>query len=418
MTQHRFFRFVVLTILGIVFGITGWAAVQQYVHYAPHKHNQVVLPSSQPSPQSSKQLPSPTTTRISVAAVGDLMAHGSQITSGKRDSAGTTIYNFDHFFAEIAPLLSSADLAMGNLETVTAGKEAQFTGYPAFNTPDEYVVACKNAGFDVLTTANNHSFDRAYLGVSRTIRLLDSLGIPHTGTTTSLSERSKPLVVKVKGINIGIIAYTYGLNCGAAPATYRTTVNIMDTSAIGADIDWLRALPASERPAIVFACVHWGDEYQLKPNRRQQTFAQYLLERGVDVVVGSHPHVVQTVERRYARRGNDSVLCAVVYSMGNFISGQRPAPRETGVIAWFDIERDEQTGATRLVGTGFTPTYIHKSSTKGKPFYTVFSVPDALHRLEQKTLQLPATVTTRLGKALQEITRQFATPDSAFVLRN
>jgi poly-gamma-glutamate synthesis protein (capsule biosynthesis protein) len=416
MVQHRLFRFLLLPILVIVSGITGWAAVQ-YLHSPPHKHHQPAMPSSQQSKDSSQQSLSPMTTRISIAAVGDLMSHGSQIQSGKRDSAGKTTYNFDHFFAEITPLLSSADLTMGNLETVTAGKEATFTGYPAFNTPNEYVVACKNAGFDVLTTANNHSFDRAYLGVSRTIRLLDSLGISYTGTTTSLTDRSKPLVINVKGINIGIIAYAYGLNNGAAPAKYRTTVNIVDTTAIGADIDWLRALPASQRPALLFACVHWGDEYQLKPNRKQQTLAQYLLERGVDVVLGSHPHVVQTVERRYVKRGNDSVLCAVVYSMGNFISGQRPVPRETGVITWFDVERNEQTGVARLVGTGFTPTYIHKSSAKGKPFYTVFSVPDALQRLEQKTLDLPAAVVTRLGKALQEITRQCSTPDGGFVLR-
>ncbi len=366
------------------------------------------------STQATQSLQSTQATRITIAAVGDLMCHESEFLAARQKDGG---YNFESFFAAIAPLLSQADVAIGNLETVMAGAKARFTGYPAFNTPDEYATALKNAGFDVLTTANNHSFDRGFAGVVRTLDILDTLAMPHTGTSRSLIERSKPLMLDIKGIKLGILAYAYGLNQKHAPAKYRTVVNVIDTSAILLDIAEMEALPPTQKPDKIIVCLHWGDEYQLEPNSTQKKLAIWLFERGVDIILGSHPHVVQTVERKYVtRKSGDSADCVVIYSMGNFISGQRPIPRETGVIVWLDFEKNATTNAVSIGATAFTPTYIHKTRVDGKSSFVVLPVPDALKECEANPDYLPQPVKERLGDALKEITRQFATPNKTFKL--
>jgi poly-gamma-glutamate capsule biosynthesis protein CapA/YwtB (metallophosphatase superfamily) len=360
-------------------------------------------------------------TRIRVAVVGDFMCHDSQITAAKQSNGNNVEqYDFTSCYAHITPLISKADFAFGNLETVLTGKAARYTGYPAFNSPDSYASAIKQAGFDALTTANNHSFDRRYEGVKRTLQVLYSLGIPHTGTTADLERRSKPLVVNVKGIKIGIIAYTYGLNDGAAPENYRMTVNIMDTAAIRSDVQYLQSLAPAERPDVILASLHWGSEYQLQPRKEQRRFANWLFRLGVHALLGAHPHVVQTVEKQeFVHMGAgkiDTTITPAVYSMGNFISGQRTKPREAGVVVWLDIEK-QLSGQARIVGLGFTPTYIYKSRTAtGRTAYIVLNVPQAVREIEQNPKAFPASIHQRLRDIVRDITKQFSTPDNAFEL--
>lgn len=358
------------------------------------------------------------TIRIRVAVVGDFMCHDSQVSAALQKD-GT--YDYTSCYTHIAPLIAKADFAFGNLETVLAGKAQKYTGYPAFNSPDSYAVAIKQAGFDALTTANNHSFDRGYFGVKRTLEVLDSLGVPHTGTTDSQQERSKPLVVNVQGVKIGILAYAYGLNGGAAPMQYRTTVNIVDSAAIRADIQYLQSLTLAERPDIILASLHWGTEYQLQPRADQRKFAEWLFRAGIHALLGAHPHVVQTVENkglvRVVEGRLDTLRFPAIYSMGNFISGQRTKPRETGVVVWLEIEKSAVNGATNIVGLGYTPTYIDKyRSDAGRTEYRVLNVPQAVKEAEQNPKLYPANITKRLREILKDIKEQFTTPDNVFHL--
>lgn len=357
------------------------------------------------------------TTRIRLAVVGDFMCHDSQVSAALQKDGS---YDYTACYAHIAPLIAKADFAFGNLETVLAGKAQKYTGYPAFNSPDSYAVAIKQAGFDALTTANNHSFDRGYIGIKRTLAVLDSLGIPHTGTTDSQKERSKPLVVNVQGVNVGIIAYTYGLNGGALSEQNRTTVNIVDTTAIRADIQYLQELPQAERPDIILASLHWGAEYQLQPSSEQRKFADWLFRAGVHALLGAHPHVVQTVENKSVVRvveGRlDTVQRPAIYSMGNFISGQRTKPRETGVVVWLEIEKSS-SGSAKIVGLGYTPTYIDKRrNDAGSTEYRVLNVPQAVKEADQNPKAYPANIVKRLREILKDIAGQFSTPDNAFQL--
>lgn len=147
---------------------------------------------------------------IKLVAVGDIMMHKEEIEGGK--VPGTNTYNFDYMFKHIKPYIENADLAIGNLETPLAGKERGYTGYPAFNAPEQLAIALKNTGFDVLTTANNHSLDRHYQGVAHTLKVLDEVGLAHTGTARTKEEQDKVLIQEVKGIKIAFMAYTYGTN--------------------------------------------------------------------------------------------------------------------------------------------------------------------------------------------------------------
>ena len=352
-------------------------------------------------------------TRARIAIVGDFMCHDTQIKAAlvKGSKESDDVYDFTGCYEHITPLIQKADFAFGNLETVLAGKQERYTGYPMFNSPNAYAVAIKNAGFDALTTANNHSFDRRYRGVQRTVRVLDSLGIPHTGTTESLIERSKPLVVTVNGIKLAIIAYAYNLNGGPAPEQYRTTVNIIDTAFIRSDIAFLRSLPPNERPDLILASLHWGSEYQLQPSPAQKNFAEWLFRAGADALLGAHPHVVQTVEKRDFVRvveGRlDTVGYPTVYSMGNFISSQRTKPRDAGAVVWLDIAKDSVSGRAKIVGQGFTPTYVWQQRVgTGLLSYKIINVPQALKELEADAKAYPSDIAKRLREIQRDIGKQ------------
>ncbi len=294
--------------------------------------------------------------RARVAAVGDLMCHDDQIKHALYGNG----YSYDSCFMYVAPLLKKADLATGNLETVHAGADAVFAGYPSFNTPDEYSAALKRAGFDVITTANNHAYDRQMKGITRTLDVLEKLGFAVTGTSRSDTVRSKPVLLTANGIRLAFLAYTYGVNKNALPNEHRQTVNITDTTWIKEDLAYLHALPKENRPDKILLALHWGVENSQARTTEQQAFAKRLFELGIDVILGSHPHKIQPAEHHTVLRNGESVECFVIYSMGNFLSNMLKRYQDTGVIVWVDFEKDHATGKTTLKDTRYTLTYCYR----------------------------------------------------------
>ncbi|MFN3387060.1 MAG: CapA family protein [Candidatus Thermochlorobacter sp.] len=352
--------------------------------------------------------------RVRIAAVGDLMCHESQIKEAQRDS----LYSFDSCYAFITPLFSGADIVTGNLETVHAGKAQVFTGYPRFNTPDEYSLAAKRAGFNFLTTANNHSYDRATIGITRTLDVLDSLGIMHTGTSRSDSSRAKPKIFTINGIKLGWLAYTTFSN-DTVPQAHRTRLNLYDTTHIKEDIAWLRALPDSVRPDKILLSLHWGYEYELEPRDNQRKMARWLFEAGIDYILGAHPHVVQPTERLQIVRDGASHECFIIYSMGNFLSGQRPLPRPMGIVVYLTLEKDS-LNQVRLLSTEYALTYVHltKDTVQKKPKPIVrtkrYILPLAEWCEGEKAKLLPASVVRDMKKMKEEIEARFQKADSRF----
>ena len=264
---------------------------------------------------------------ISLLFAGDAMQHGPQIDAARR-AKGT--FDYSSCFTFVEDDIKAADYAVVNLECPLGG--APYSGYPAFSAPDAFARQLSASGFDLLLTANNHCLDRRDAGLRRTITVLDSLQIPHTGTFLSSQHRSKvsPLIVDVKGLKIAMLSYTYGTN--GIPVQGSVVVNYIDRNRIGADIDEARSRGAE----VVCVNLHWGIEYQLLPVESQRTLADWLVEeKGVDLIIGGHPHVIEPMEIRHSNRyGKDALL---VYSMGNFISNQNGDDSRGGAMVLVNL---------------------------------------------------------------------------------
>ncbi|MBL7851420.1 MAG: CapA family protein [Cyclobacteriaceae bacterium] len=267
--------------------------------------------------------------------VGDIMQHESQMKSAYNPSTGT--YDYSGTFDGVKPWIQSADIAVGNLEFTFGGRP--YTGYPQFSAPDEFLASIKDAGFDVLVTANNHSVDRGRKGLERTLHLLDSAGISHTGTFADTLEflNHYPLIVEAKGFRVSLLNYTYGTNGIAVRAPNR--VNPIDTIQIAKDL--ARARLQSTDAIIVF--MHWGDEYVQAPNEMQQRVAKFCLKHGARMVIGSHPHVLQPM---IWDRDRDNL---VAYSLGNFISGQRVRYRNGGALLHVTLRKEPDSNGSMKV---------------------------------------------------------------------
>lgn len=333
-----------------------------------------VLPTDEPEdPVNTPEVPvlPSGTTSISLRAVGDIMMHGPQITAGLQEDGS---YDFKHFFDDIKPYLEGADIVMGNLETTVSNDEKGYGGYPLFRTPESMLEALVHAGFQVITTANNHSFDGREFGVTNTLDKLDEYGLLHTGTARTSDERDQVLIVEKNDIKVGILAYTYGTNGMEATISKEKLpfmVNNIDRDRIKEDVNRARDAGAE----ILITSIHWGDEYSRKPNTFQKETTDYLASLGVDIILGSHPHVLQPMEKRLVtlEDGSEKEIF-IIYSLGNFISNQREQYRDSGVIIDLEIIKDYDENTIRLADIAYTPTWVNRFLTNGKSDFRVLPV--------------------------------------------
>lgn len=308
--------------------------------------------------------------RFTILAVGDLMAHTPQLSSAKTGDG----YDFEPCFAPVAPRITAADLAIGNLETTLSGPDRGYTGYPMFNTPDAFAEALVQAGFDVLTTANNHTLDRGPTGVARTLDVLDTLGAQHTGSARTAEEAERVLVADVNGAKVAVLAYTYGMNGFTAPSDKKWMVNVIDTARMAADVKRAREL----EPDLVIVSIHNGLEYQRQPSESQKAVEMAMIEAGADVVLGSHPHVIQPMRTVEATREDGTPRTGfIIHSLGNFVSNQRERYRNTGLLLELDFEKDMRSGVTSLVSVEYVPVWVDDTDEYGKE-HRVLPIGDVL----------------------------------------
>ena len=299
-------------------------------------------------------------------AAGDIMSHMPQVEDAY--VAETDSYDYTHMFADAAPLIGAADYAVGNLETVLGGGPT-YSGYPNFSSPDALAAAAKDAGFDLLATANNHTRDQGVDGIFRTLDVLDSLGLKHVGTYRTKQERSEnhgAVVADLNGIRIAFLCYTYGLNGYSLPEDqkfaanifnidYTTTLVDFDYDLVSADMAAARALNAD----LIAVMMHWGVEYTNTPTSYQKETAEYLVEQGADIILGGHPHVLEPYETITVTDVNGNEKSGfVIYSMGNFISNQQYDPT-TKTTLLLDLELTKTPdGDTSVTDVSYTPFYM------------------------------------------------------------
>ncbi|MDX9772507.1 MAG: CapA family protein [Bacteroidales bacterium] len=290
---------------------------------------------------------------LTLLFAGDIMGHDAQINAARNDSTG--IYCYDSVFKYISPLLTGADVAIGNLEVTLGG--APFKGYPAFSSPDALAAACRNAGFDILVNANNHAADRRARGITRTIRVLDSLNIRHTGTWISSEARDtlSPLMICHDSIRVALLSYTYGTNGIVVPPP--AIVSYIDTLRAADDIR--KAATQGADLTVIF--IHWGNEYDTLSSTQQKKTAAALLRNGADIIIGSHPHVLQPM---IANKDSVSINNPVVWSMGNFVSNQRTRRRDGGAMIRLDLTTKGDT--TVISDAGYILTWVYTPTENGK----------------------------------------------------
>lgn len=298
---------------------------------------------------------------------GDLMGHMPLHKAAQQPDGS---YDYEPCFRYVKDYVESADLAILNLEVTLAGKP--YTGFPCFSSPDAYAAAARDAGFDIFATANNHSVDKGRRGIERTLRILDSLDIPHLGTYADQQQRMEtyPLIVNRNGIRLALLNYTYGTNGIAVPRP--NVVNLIDT------LQMLQDIKKAQRSGADFivALMHWGIEYQRHNNKEQQRIARWLFDHGCGAVVGAHPHVVQNLVID-ANPDNGRYPEPVVYSLGNFFSNQQDEDCNGGIM--FELELLKQGGKTELYSCAYMPVFVHRAIVEGgRRQYRIVPSSDAL----------------------------------------
>jgi poly-gamma-glutamate capsule biosynthesis protein CapA/YwtB (metallophosphatase superfamily) len=314
------------------------------------------------------------TARITLLFAGDIMGHDSQIQAAW--SAKENKYDYASCFALLKSTIQQADLAIGNLELTFAGPP--YKGYPAFSSPDALAITLKDVGFDALVTANNHSCDKGKKGITRTIDVLDSVGLNHTGTFKNKISRDTlyPLIIEKNNFKIALLNYTYGTN--GIPVPKPTIVNQIDTTQIAEDIKKVYL----DSVDVIVAFMHWGAEYQPLPDKNQIALTSLLQQKGVQLVIGAHPHVLQPVVRDTIKQ------TLVAYSLGNFVSGQRDRYKNGGMMLQIELEKIFKLNEKKPVSiknAGYYLHYMHKNAERKYIAIPAFAEGNIMEYVENNT---------------------------------
>lgn len=290
---------------------------------------------------------------INIKAFGDLMAHMDQNDYAK--NYGNDEYDYSNQFEYIKDFAKDSDLTIGNFET-SVSKTREPSGYPQFTTPKEYIRDIKKAGFDVLSTANNHSVDSFEEGVFDTIDAMDEYGMAHAGTHKADEDRF--IYLDVKGLKVAFMSYTYGVN-GLDSLIVENKpeeiVNYLDPEKIKADIKEAKKNKAD----LIIVYPHWGVEYQSYPTDEHIKLGRDMIDWGADLVIGNHPHVSQPAEKYKAKDGREGYIA---YSCGNFVACQSyevlgDIRTEQSVAFDINILKNKKSGKVKLGDVKFHPIW-------------------------------------------------------------
>lgn len=347
-----------------------------------------VSPSPGPAPR-------PVVSTARLVFIGDVMSHSPQVIAAKTSDG----YDYTDVFRHFAPIFGQADVAVANLET-TLRSEPPYTGYPSFAAPAELAFALREAGVDIVTTANNHICDKGARGIRSTLALLDSAGVRHTGVFLDSVDRHarNPLRFEAGGLRFALLAYTYGTN--GLPVPEGMTVNLIDTVAIARDLAGAR----DDGTDCVIVSYHWGEEYRTRPTRAQRELAEWTRVLGADLIIGGHPHVVEPFDA-FFDVDSTAVTGGIYYSLGNFVSNQRHRYTDGGIAADITVTCTDSLPVS--YDLGWRPAWVHTFLRDGIRRYEVLSVA-ALDTL-------PEPARTAAQTFLTDTRRLLSTADSVFV---
>lgn len=334
---------------------------------------------------------------INMAVIGDIMCHSTNFADAYDKENNT--YDFSYVFTDIKDYIQSADIAIGNLETTFAGKDVGYTGYPTFNTPEQLAQNLADLGLDVVSTANNHSLDKRYNGLVSTLDELDKVNLNHTGTYRSKEDQDKIITKNVNGINIAFLSFTYGTNGIPVPKGKEYCINLIDEDLILDQISKAKAL----NPDLICVSMHWGDEYKLKQNKTQEKLADFLFKNGVDIILGSHPHVLEPMEKRTITLEDGTTKDGfLIYSLGNFMSGQVIENTMNTIILQLQITKHPNNSIT-IDSVEYVPIYMYDKGAGQNKRYKILDINKTLKAYENGDKTITENLYNKLKTSKKKI---------------
>ena len=361
--------------------------------------------------------------KASLLAVGDTMVYNAQLNA--QYDASIPKYNFNNNFEYVKKYIEKADYSMLNLETtLTGNKTYKYSSYPKFNSPDELADGLKYAGFDLISTANNHAYDKKDLSIKNTLATLKNKELDVVGTRESDGKRF--IVKKINGINIGITSYSYGkiindnifLNNVKISDEYKNNINVFDSTSVDKAFSNINStLKDMNNNDLQVVYLHWGSKYYLKESSFQQQLAQKLCDAGVDVIIGSHPHVVQPVTT--IKSSDNKHETVVAYSLGNFLSNQTRDQfnnyTEDGLMINIDISKSSTDKKAKVEKVTCIPTWLNKYYNKNTSKYVYEIIPIANKSDLDKMDNLPED---KVKKSYENTAKQIETSDLINIVEN
>lgn len=328
------------------------------------------IPTNTPIPTPTP-IPSVTATILSA---GDVIMHDAVIQSGKINEDQ---YDYRNIFTKIKPYADAADFSIISYEGVVMDSDKNYTGYPLFNAPPAIMSAFSFAGFDMVNTGNNHCLDRKLNGLLESRNIIKQENMQVIGTFQDGAE-PRYKIQDLNGIKVGFLSYTYGCNMNENLLTeeeQNAHLSLIDYEKIQTEIEAL-----SPRVDLVVALLHWGVEYRHEATKDQKELADNMFQWGADIILGSHPHVVEPSEIREI----DGETKYLIYGMGNFLSNQigggKPNAKnndftEDGMLINLTIEKDMTTGKTSLISVEHIPTWVYRYRENDNYQYTIHPIP-------------------------------------------
>jgi len=336
---------------------------------------------------------------FSMAVTGDIMCHNTIYMDAYNSSKKE--YDFSYIFEDVKYYIQTADIAIGNLETTFAGSKVGYSSYPTFNTPEILAKNLKKTGFDVVSTANNHSLDKGYNGLVSTIKHLDEADLAHTGTYASEEDSEKILIKNVKGVKVAFLSFTYGTNGIPIPKGKEYCINLNDKKTIKKQLN----LAKEQDPDVICVSMHWGNEYQTKQNSTQEALADFLFENGADIILGNHSHVPQPMKKRTIKLEDGTEKEGfVIYSLGNFLADQGYKYTRDSAILNLKVTKNGETGKISIDSATYTPIYIYKDRSKSKQRFKLLDIEKTIEAYDTKyDTSIGKTMYTTLKTELKNI---------------
>ncbi len=334
---------------------------------------------------------------FTMTAIGETLCHNTQYWDAYNSS--TKQYDFSYVYDDIKDYTSSADITIGSLETTFAGEDRGYSNYPVFNSPDSLATGLKDIGVDVISLAGNHALDYGYSGICRTIDVLDNVGISHLGTYKSAEDQDKILIKDVKGVKIAFINYTYGTNGIPVPSDKPSCLNLIDKDLISKQIKQAK----EQNVDMIVACMHWGTEYKTSANDEQKELADFLFKSGVDIILGNHPHVLESMEKKTITLDDGSTKDVfVVYALGNFTADQRAEITRDSAILNLDITKDSD-GKILINKVSYVPIYMYKNSASKVHKFKILDIEKSIANYDSGDTSIGSSVYSNLKVQLQKI---------------